>query len=47
MAQKIADTFNAKEAEGKNLDTCFAETAQEFGISIDDVVDALNEIAFA
>lgn len=45
MAQKINNAFYARMNAGKSLDECFAETAQEFGIAIDDVVDALNEAA--
>ena len=47
MAKAIETAFYARERAGKSLDECFAETAAEFGISVDDVVDALNDAACA
>lgn len=47
MAKQIAKAFYEREAAGKSLDDCFAETAEQFGIEVDDVVDALNEAALA
>ena len=45
MAKEIETAFYERESAGKSLDECFAETAAQFGIEIDDVVDALNETA--
>jgi phage-related minor tail protein len=47
MAKAIETAFYAREREGKSLDQCFAEVAAEFGVSVDDVVDALNEAALS
>lgn len=44
-AKQIEKAFYEREGAGKSLDECFAETAEQFGIEIDNVVDALNEAA--
>jgi len=45
-AKEIETAFYEREATGMCLDDCFKQTAEQFGISIDDVVDALNDAAF-
>ena len=47
MAKEIETAFYKLQAQGKGLDDSFAETAAQFGITTDDVVDALNEAAVA
>ena len=47
MAKEIETAFYKLQSEGKGLDDSFAETAAMFGITTDDVVDALNEAALA
>lgn len=47
MAKQIETAFYALEETGVDIDECFAKVAEQFEISTDDVVDALNEAAFS
>ena len=43
QAAKIVAAFYEREKAGKALSVCFDETAKEFGITVDNVVDSLND----
>jgi hypothetical protein len=47
MSKQIETAFYALEETGKSLEDCFVETAKQFNITTDDVVDALNEAAIS
>jgi hypothetical protein len=43
QAAKIVAAFYEREKAGNVLSICFEETAKEFGITVDNVVDILND----